>query len=159
MLAHGLGFKLDQLLDGHYLSLCSLFVPAFLVDRANYLVSGTDFAWPGSAFSLVGRTQKQGHCFWMPFLSILVSHVLLQSLQLPWGTGNRRSSQGFSPLDCPSMTGQHLCFATSWVQEPPMALRNSVSDGDKPKLPPARSQVIVGLERKLALKNPYLTYL
>ena len=44
MLAHGMGIKLGQLLVGHSLSLCSIFVPAFLLDRANFW-SKVIFLW------------------------------------------------------------------------------------------------------------------
>ena len=36
---HGMGLKLGQLLVGHSLGLCSIFVPSFLIDRTNFVES------------------------------------------------------------------------------------------------------------------------
>ena len=44
MLAHGISIKLGQLLWGHFLSLCCIFVPAFLVNRTNF---GSKVLWVG----------------------------------------------------------------------------------------------------------------
>ena len=44
VLAFEMGLKLDQLLVGHSFSLCSIFVPAFLVDRTNF---GLKVLWVG----------------------------------------------------------------------------------------------------------------
>ena len=36
MLAHEMGLKLGRVESGHFLSICSMFVPAFLVDRTSF---------------------------------------------------------------------------------------------------------------------------
>lgn len=59
MLVHGIGLKLGQLLVGHSLCLCSIFVPAFL-DRTNF---GSKFCgWVGA--HLLGPARLEEVILW-----------------------------------------------------------------------------------------------
>ena len=44
-IAHGVGFKFRGLFPGHSLSLCSTLIPAFLVDRINFLSQKLFGSW------------------------------------------------------------------------------------------------------------------
>ena len=51
MLVHGMGFKLSWLLVGRSLSLCSIFVPAFLLDSINFVLKLLWVGWCSYLFT------------------------------------------------------------------------------------------------------------